>query len=48
MNEILSAIGLTLKLPRQIEFIPKSSKSMNRYMEHQIIRLRKAKGKPLF
>lgn len=48
MNEILSAIGLTLKLPREIEFIPKSSKSMNRYMEHQIIRLRKAKGKPLF
>jgi len=47
-NSILEKVGLHLRTPREIGYTLKSTKSMNRYMEHQIIRMRKAQGTPLF
>lgn len=47
-NEILAAIGIEKKLPSEIEFRPNDAKKMNRYMGHQIIRLRQCKNTPKY
>lgn len=46
LNDLLKQIGIDKHLPANIKFDDRESKTMNRYMGHQIIRLRKAQGSP--
>jgi hypothetical protein len=46
LNDLLKRIGIDKRLPANIKFDDRDTKAMNRYMGHQIIRLRKAQGSP--